>query len=125
MPDYAKAAAKHLRDSEVLLRGERWDGAAYHAGFVVECTLSALLVASGGSTDRGHNLSELEDCVNAQARKSRGRRLSQTQSEILRCAGFRAWSPTGIRYEAESVHTEPRASDWLRAAKTFYHSVKP
>ena len=34
MPDYPKAAVKNLSDAKILLDHERWDGAAYHAGFV-------------------------------------------------------------------------------------------
>lgn len=125
MPDYPKAAAKNLSDAQVLLDNKRWDGSAYHAGFVVECTLNALLVANGGSTSLGHNLSGLERYIASSATGRSTRRLSPTQSQILGNAGIQRWSPTGIRYEAEFVHAENVARTWYQAAKQFYHSVKP
>lgn len=42
--DFPDAAAKHRDDATALLRAHRWDGAAYHAGYVVECSLKALLL---------------------------------------------------------------------------------
>lgn len=37
--DYPEAALKHLQDADALVRGRRFDGAAYLAGYVVECAL--------------------------------------------------------------------------------------
>ncbi|MBK9577028.1 MAG: HEPN domain-containing protein [Fibrobacterota bacterium] len=125
MADYPKAAEKNLADAAVLLEKGRWDGAAYHAGFVVECTLNALLVANGGSTSLGHKLSQLETYITSSAKGPRARRLSPTQSQILGNARIQRWNPTGIRYEAEFVHDAIVAKTWYQAAKQFYHSVKP
>ena len=42
--DHPEAAWKHLDDAVVLLAGGRLDGVAYHAGYVVECSLKAVLL---------------------------------------------------------------------------------
>ena len=48
--DYPEAAVKHMQDSGVLLAGGRYDGAAYLAGYVVECALKSIEdVDSAGS----------------------------------------------------------------------------
>jgi hypothetical protein len=42
--DYPDASTKHLEDAKVLDRNGRYDGSAYHAGYVVECALKAVLL---------------------------------------------------------------------------------
>ncbi len=42
--DFPEAAEKNLLDARCLAGGTRWDGAAYHAGYVVECSLKTLLL---------------------------------------------------------------------------------
>ena len=46
--DYPEAAVKHMQDSGVLLAGGRYDGAAYLAGYVVECALKTLIQLEAG-----------------------------------------------------------------------------
>ena len=41
--DYPEAALKHLLDADTLLKGRRFDGAAYLSGYVVECALKTLI----------------------------------------------------------------------------------
>lgn len=42
--DYPAAAAKHLDDAELLLREGRFDAAAYLVGYVIECSLSTVIM---------------------------------------------------------------------------------
>ena len=42
--DHPEAARKHLGDSHALALVRRHDGAAYHAGYVVECSLKSVLL---------------------------------------------------------------------------------
>ncbi|MRG94456.1 hypothetical protein [Polyangium spumosum] len=42
--DYPAAAAKHLEDARTLLDAQRHDGAAYLAGYVVECSLRSVVM---------------------------------------------------------------------------------
>lgn len=64
--DYPEAARKHLDDAQALLDAARYDGAGYHAGYVVECALKTLLQI-GGAPLRGHDLSVLSAQVAALA----------------------------------------------------------
>ncbi|MDW8396565.1 MAG: HEPN domain-containing protein, partial [Anaerolineae bacterium] len=50
--DYPRAALKHLEDAEALLKAHRYDGAGYHAGYVVECALKTLLLYARGRVVR-------------------------------------------------------------------------
>ena len=56
--DYPGAASKHVLDSEVLLAGNRFDGAGYLAGYAVECTIKTVAQVEGRRLS-GHNLGEL------------------------------------------------------------------
>jgi HEPN domain-containing protein len=40
---FAQAAGRHLADSEILAAGSRLDNAVYLAGYVVECSLKAVI----------------------------------------------------------------------------------
>lgn len=42
--DYPEAAKKHFVDAQKLLEQQRFDGAAYHAGYVAECIFRSLLL---------------------------------------------------------------------------------
>lgn len=42
--DHPEAAGKRLSDARVLLPAGRADGAAYLAGYVVECSLKSVLL---------------------------------------------------------------------------------
>jgi len=57
--DYPDAAAKHLADAKALLGDSRFDGAAYLAGYVVECSLKSILQVQNGVATRGHRLVSL------------------------------------------------------------------
>ena len=47
--DYPEAAGRHLQDANALLAGERHDGAAYLAGYVVECAMKTLIQLETGT----------------------------------------------------------------------------
>jgi hypothetical protein len=58
--DYPQAAMKHLEDAKSLLGANRVDGAAYLAGYVVECSLKSLVVVARGNPRHfNHNLTGL------------------------------------------------------------------
>src|SRR5450759_3389212 len=59
--DYPDAAIKHCDDARSLLSASRPDGAAYLAGYAVECTLKTLVQVEERSTRlvRDHNLTAL------------------------------------------------------------------
>src|SRR5580658_5700696 len=59
--DYPEAALKHCDDARHLISGNRSDGAAYLAGYAVECSLKTLVQVEKGSTRliKNHNLNDL------------------------------------------------------------------
>ena len=65
--DYPQAARKHLLDAMVLEAAERFDGAAYLSGYVVECVAKALIQVETGQVRHTHELDELRESLNHQA----------------------------------------------------------
>ncbi|MCD6327601.1 HEPN domain-containing protein, partial [bacterium] len=58
--DFASATARHYCDSQLLLAEQRFDNAAYLAGYAVECGLKALIMHGGGQPRAySHELSTL------------------------------------------------------------------
>lgn len=102
--DYPAAARKHLKDSAVLLAEGRPDGAAYLAGYVVECALKTLLQMEQGSAPFIHGLGDLRKQVaglTAQADLVVGRRC-QDAAAVLQKATILAWKPE-MRYHDETT----------------------
>lgn len=60
MDDFPKAALKHLQDGQTLLKSNRFDGAAYLAGYVVECALKTMIDVENKEVPHIHDLSELQ-----------------------------------------------------------------
>ena len=63
--DFPKAALKHLQDGQALLKTNRFDGAAYLAGYVVECALKTMIGVENKKVPRIHDLSELQSRIQA------------------------------------------------------------
>ena len=63
--NFAAAARRHLIDAAVLLHQERWDGAVYLSGYVIECALKELVERWLGPVGRkfSHELAALESCL--------------------------------------------------------------
>lgn len=78
--DYPDAAEKHLEDSKVLMAGSRHDGAAYLAGYVVECVLKTLIQLETG---RHVILTTCRDCATG-SMDSRPRRAPSMEKSISR-----------------------------------------
>ena len=61
--DYPDAALKHCDDARLLLSAKRPDGAAYLAGYAVECMLKTVIQVERGNSDPvktwKHNLNDL------------------------------------------------------------------
>lgn len=62
--DYAATADRMMLDARILHRAGAHRNACYLAGYVVECTLKALVKQTGG-TSWGHDLESLHDQVAA------------------------------------------------------------
>jgi HEPN domain len=123
--DHPMAATKHLRDAEALLAAGRPDGSAYHSGYVVECSLKAVLLhdeawdAAKGRHDSqrlaarhrvlsrppfGHDLArlttELVNLASLQIGAIGAKYLPDFRSVANQRASVLAWKET-IRYAAE------------------------
>ncbi|MBI2566522.1 MAG: HEPN domain-containing protein [Candidatus Schekmanbacteria bacterium] len=62
--DHPDASGKHLADAQALLAAGRFDGAAYLAGYVVECALKSLIQVETKSQPRfTHKLKALHSEV--------------------------------------------------------------
>lgn len=58
--DHPEAAGRHLTDASILQQDDRCDGAAYLAGYVIECTLKTIIVfRTAAGQPRGHDLDGL------------------------------------------------------------------
>jgi HEPN domain-containing protein len=119
--DYPEAAEKHLLDAAVLQAASRPDGAAYHAGYVVECCLKTLLQAETRKRPPPiHGLRELNKFVNRLA-LSAGPRTARPCFQVARLmqsAAIHAWRPA-MRYQAPSIGLGD-SDRWLREARQVY-----
>jgi HEPN domain-containing protein len=113
---YVHAAFRHADDSRRLHRDGRYDNAVYLAGYVVETTLKAWLVAATGRAQYTHNLMTLE--TQALAATIVGvdidARFPEAAVRTLVTAGWteqsRYWSD-GSRLEDESRAIQAAVSD--------------
>ena len=120
--DYPAAALKHLQDADVLIKGRRFDGAAYLAGYVVECVLKTLIQVETGRADRSHDLTWLRDQFAkfaGQAGSRTGKFLEAVEpldsSEILR------WEPE-MRYQEPRIALDT-AGKWFQDARDLYDRI--
>ena len=120
--DYPDAANKHLEDARVLHAGNRYDGAAYLSGYVIECSMKSMILLEGRMPERVHILSDLSaDALRLAAipgartaRYSRG--ISASHSIYSSTVG---WKET-IRYRRSGTISMNKASDWLNEADRVY-----
>ena len=121
MEDYPKAALKHLQDAQALNKSSRFDGAAYLAGYVVECTLKTMIDIENNSVPRIHDLSQLQARLQALSVVAGSRTghlyitITQAINQIL------SWKPE-MRYRGPYV-AAPVAGKWLAEADDVYKKV--
>lgn len=118
MDDYPKAALKHLQDAQVLFKGNRFDGAAYLAGYVVECALKTMIDIEKKSVPYTHDLSQLQSRLHALAVVAG----SHTGHLYVAITGvinqILSWRPE-MRYHEPHV-TASVAKDWIAEADKVY-----
>lgn len=120
--DYPAAAQKHLQDADVLLEGRRFDGAAYLAGYVVECVLKTLIQVETGGANRSHDLIFLRDQFDVlaiQAGIRTGRFLESLES--LNSSEILGWKPD-MRYHGPGIASDT-AGTWLQDARDVYDRI--
>lgn len=125
--DYPDAARKHITDARALMNRRRYDGAAYLAGYVVECILKTII-----QVDRGTNSPILEfrhdlNRLSGEALRLAGLPSSRTAPYLPRGAFtslLYANPPSGwketLRYHYEGRIPKTTASVWLAEAKRLY-----
>lgn len=123
--DYPSAAKRHLEDSKTLLDSSRWDNSAYLAGYVIECSLKAIIAYPAPPTgidimEIGHNVTKLVSILDSMAasrtvgyrRSVDGRLLWALRSEMTAHVDWK----TSMRYEKSGKIAEPEARKWWRLA---------
>lgn len=130
--DYACAAMRHLEDSRTLLDAKRWDNSAYLAGYVIECSLKALITflappAGIEVKEIGHNVTKLVSVLDSMAasrsvgsrRSVDGRLISKLRSEMNLHI---IWNPA-MRYEESGKIAESEAQIWWRLANGAFQGL--
>ena len=151
--DYPDAAAKHLDDSKALLAAQRFDGAGYLAGYVLECSLKTILLVEGIAKNAGLTPGTLKKGLtqgntvqkNISGPAARARNLSHQLNDIskeaLRFASFRSGAqppyrldPSSyaacakgwretIRYQKRGDVKPAEATQWVTEAEKLYEAT--
>lgn len=121
---FASAATRHWEDAQRLFQADRFDNAAYLAGYVVECSLK-VLVQAGGTDPKpwGHNLTALAGEALRLAcliMPSIRRYTLPPSSDFEDLAQH--WTPE-MRYSITGMITRSTAQSWLRAAEQTYRAI--
>jgi len=128
--DYPDAALKHCDDARHLVSGGRPDGAAYLAGYAVECTLKTLIqVETGGAApvmQWRHHLSNLSTEALRLAAQPTNRTARYFTSPTLTTLGY-GNPPTGwkeyLRYFPVGTIPVPTAEAWVEEAERLYIEI--
>ena len=120
--DYPEAAGRHLQDAGVLLAGNRHDGAAYLAGYVVECAMKTLIqVETGKPPRRSHDLIALRDAIGVLAVQADTRTGRLYTGVLSKASEVLEWRPE-IRYHGQAVPSHT-ARAWFGEASEVYRGV--
>lgn len=121
--DYRAAARRHMFDAAVLKGQQRYDGAAYLAGYVVECSLKTLIEMESGPVKPVHDLARLRDAISDLSRQADARtaRFAGVVADVLQHAAILAWEPQ-MRYRASAVGAD-QAKQWTTEAQAVYSAV--
>ena len=125
--DHPEAAGKHLDDAITLEAADRHDGAAYLAGYVVECSLKSLVL--------------LEQGISTNVRSLYGHAINKLSSDVIKLAALPSaktaryipefseddslrdhWKET-LRYRAPGTVSAETAGNWVKEAKSVYDST--
>jgi HEPN domain-containing protein len=125
--DYPEAAEKHLNDSNALMAQSHYDGAAYLAGYVVECSLKTIIQKEKGTAPRIHDLNSL--------RADALRLAIVTSRKTAKYAKRRIWGPSSvyayknggwdecIRYFPVGCVSDADAKAWLKEAEAIFRHI--
>jgi hypothetical protein len=123
--DHPDAAGKHLLDAEALEQAQRYDGAAYHAGYVVECAMKSLILAEQKSATTQHGLAVLgtEAIRLAALPNSRTAKYAQPLPRGHQMyTGRLKWMPM-MRYRSPGAIGAPEARAFISEASRVYKAT--
>ena len=128
--DYPAAAGKHCDDAGALLAASRFDGAAYLAGYAVECMLKTVIQVEQGTVapvlQHRHNLDNLSgEALNlATLPSARTCRYLKNLPITVLAYGTppSCWKET-LRYFPVGTIREATARDWCRDAQRLYVEI--
>ena len=127
--DHPDAAGKHLNDATALAAAHRFDGAAYLAGYVAECSLKTLVIvasmgaqgltsAASTASNLKHNLNKLTQSALQLASLPN----SATAKYVFSSSPIATnWSPE-MRYRSPFVQ-QPMATQWLTEVRGLYEAT--
>jgi HEPN domain-containing protein len=130
--DHPEAAAKHLDDAQTLFVQNRWDGAAYLSGYVVECALKAVILVGNNNKPgwpgggQGHNLSQLTTAatsfLSAVAFNGRTAKYAPLLKKARTISGANGWS-VFMRYMPAGHINETTATAFFNEAEDLYKAT--
>ncbi len=134
--DYPEAARKHIADARTLSEAQRHDGAAYHSGYVVECSLKAVLLhdRSYDPTTTTTDAAKLASWHAQLCSKKFGHKLARLLSATVGAEGARYLPPLGpsasvlnwtetMRYWAPGAISNVQAEAFLSWAELAVESI--
>jgi hypothetical protein len=128
--DYPDAAVKHCEDAQCLLAGNRADGAAYLAGYAVECTLKTLIQVEIGNVapvmQWKHRLNDLSAEALRLAALPGSRTARYLTNPVLTTLHY-GNPPAGwkeyLRYFPVATIPTVTAEQWVKEAERLYIEV--
>ena len=126
MTDYHLAAKKNLTDASILFENDRFDGAGYLSGYVIECVFKAVIQAEKSTAIR--HIHDIDD-LGKDAKKfaaSPGAKTHKYHRGLNIAIGYAnpplGWRET-LRYEPENTISKDIADLWVKEAQKLYGRV--
>lgn len=121
--DHPDAVGKHAEDADALLSSKRYDGAAYLAGYAVECTMKTIALLEKKEL-WGHNLNSLsfEALQLASLSGATTAKYAKAAQTTLKYGLPLGWQET-LRYRSPGQIGQPVAEVWVREAKRLLADV--
>jgi len=128
--DYPAAAGKHCDDAGALLAASRFDGAAYLAGYAVECMLKTVIQVEQGTVtpvlQHKHNVDNLSGEALNLATLPSARTCRYLKSRPVTALAYgtppSCWKET-LRYFPVGTIREATARDWCKDAQRLYVEI--
>ena len=126
LDDHTEAAGKHLDDAFTLFVNERYDGAGYLAGYVIECSFkSVIILGTGPRRFSTHDLNALSmDAIRfASLPGATTARYSPNRTPGHSIyASATGWRET-LRYRPSAMVSDQAAAEWIEEAERVYVST--